>query len=214
MVHVRGSRGLWAERPSAAGAIVLGLALLLAAVACSGPAESRVAATSDVTHAVLAPESASETAGQPPVVPEAVPGSGVPEAQQADTSAAETPVALVKGESPSVGGSVAVEETAAVAVSEKAKLPRLVDLGAGKCIPCKKMAPILEELADTHKAFFEVEFIDVWVNPDRGKEYGVRIIPTQIFYDAQGREVYRHIGFYSKEDILGRWRELGVDVGA
>ncbi len=88
----------------------------------------------------------------------------------------------------------------------------MVDLGAGKCIPCKKMAPILEELAETHKAFFSVEVIDVWVNPDEGKKHNVRIIPTQIFYDAQGRELYRHVGFYSKEEILSKWRQLGVNV--
>jgi thioredoxin 1 len=75
------------------------------------------------------------------------------------------------------------------------------------------MAPILEELAETHKAYFKVEFIDVWVNPSMAKEYNVRIIPTQVFYDAGGRELYRHIGFYSKEEILDKWRGLGVDVG-
>jgi thioredoxin 1 len=105
-------------------------------------------------------------------------------------------------------------QAAATPSPENATLPRLVDLGAGKCIPCKKMAPILEELAETHRAFFSVEVIDVWVNPDQGKKYNVRIIPTQIFYDAQGRELYRHIGFYSKEEILSKWRQLGVNVGS
>ena len=75
------------------------------------------------------------------------------------------------------------------------------------------MAPILEELAETHKAYFTVEFIDVWVNPSMAKEYNVRIIPTQVFYDAGGRELYRHIGFYSKEEILDKWRGFGIDVG-
>jgi thioredoxin 1 len=101
----------------------------------------------------------------------------------------------------------------AAAGSESVRLPRLVDLGAGKCIPCKKMAPILEALAETHKAYFTVEFIDVWVNPSMAKEYNVRIIPTQIFYSAAGRELYRHVGFYSREEILTKWRGLGVDVG-
>src|ERR1035441_5070649 len=54
----------------------------------------------------------------------------------------------------------------------RAALTRLVDLGAGKCIPCKKMAPILEELKQEYAGRIEVEFIDVWKNPDAGKAYG------------------------------------------
>ena len=67
----------------------------------------------------------------------------------------------------------------------KAALPRLVDLGAGKCIPCKKMAPILEELKKEYAGRMEVEFIDVWKNPDAGKAYGIEMIPTQIFLRRQ-----------------------------
>ena len=93
----------------------------------------------------------------------------------------------------------------------KAAVPRLVDLGAGKCIPCKKMAPILEELKKEYAGRMEVEFIDVWKNPDAGKAYGIEMIPTQIFYDASGTELFRHTGFFGKEDILGKWKELGVE---
>ena len=91
-------------------------------------------------------------------------------------------------------------------------LPRLVDLGASKCIPCKMMAPILEELKEEYAGRMKVEFIDVWENPGAGTEYGIRLIPTQIFYDASGKERFRHEGFYSKEDILGKWKELGINV--
>ena len=91
-------------------------------------------------------------------------------------------------------------------------LPRLVDLGADKCIPCKQMAPILEELKTAYAGQLEVEFIDVWKNPDAGSQYGIRVIPTQIFYDAQGNELFRHEGFFGKEDMLAKWQELGVDL--
>lgn len=91
-------------------------------------------------------------------------------------------------------------------------LPRLVDLGAGKCIPCKLMAPILEELKTEYTGRLQVDFYDVWKNPDPAKEYGIKIIPTQIFFDASGRELFRHEGFFSKEDILAKWKELGIDV--
>jgi thioredoxin 1 len=92
------------------------------------------------------------------------------------------------------------------------KLPRLLDLGADKCIPCKKMAPILSELKSNYVGQLAVEFIDVWKNPDAAKPYKVRLIPTQIFYDAQGKELFRHEGFYGKADILAKWKELGVEL--
>jgi len=93
-----------------------------------------------------------------------------------------------------------------------APLPRLVDLGADKCIPCKMMAPILKELKTEYAAVFNVEFIDVWKNPDAGQKYGIRVIPTQIFYDASGKELYRHEGFFAKEDILAKWKEFGIEL--
>ena len=96
---------------------------------------------------------------------------------------------------------------------ERAKtLPRLVDLGAGKCIPCKQMKPILDELTRDYAAQFETVFIDVWENRKEGTRYGIRIIPTQIFFTADGRERFRHEGFMAKKDILAKWRELGVEL--
>jgi thioredoxin 1 len=95
-----------------------------------------------------------------------------------------------------------------------AALPRLVDLGADKCIPCKMMAPILDELASEYKGQMEVVFIDVWKNREEGQKYGIRAIPTQIFYSAEGREVFRHTGFFPKEEILAKWKELGVELKA
>ena len=89
-------------------------------------------------------------------------------------------------------------------------LPKLLDLGAGKCVPCKMMAPILEDLKKECAEKFVTEFIDVWQNEDAAKKYGVETIPTQIFFDASGKELFRHTGFYSKEAILAKWKELGV----
>ena len=93
-------------------------------------------------------------------------------------------------------------------------IPKLVDLGADKCIPCKAMAPILKELKQEYAGKMDVQFIDVWKDPDAGTEYGIQIIPTQIFYDASGKELFRHTGFYGKEDILGKWKDLGIELGA
>ena len=96
----------------------------------------------------------------------------------------------------------------------KAALPRLVDLGADKCIPCRMMAPVLKDLQKEYEGRMEVEFIDVWKNPAAGKAYKINLIPTQIFFDATGKELFRHEGFFSKQDILAKWKELGVEFTA
>jgi thioredoxin 1 len=90
--------------------------------------------------------------------------------------------------------------------------PKLVDLGAGKCIPCKAMAPILEKLRADYTGRLEVGFIDVWQQPDEAQRYRIQMIPTQIFYAADGRELARHEGFMSREDILAQWKALGVEL--
>jgi thioredoxin 1 len=92
------------------------------------------------------------------------------------------------------------------------KLPRLVDLGADKCIPCKMMAPILEEMKKQYAGKLDVEFIDVWKNKEAADTYNINLIPTQIFFDDAGKERFRHEGFFSKEDILAKWKEFGVDL--
>ena len=139
------------------------------------------------------------------------------------TVAAAVTLKQNKGKAPAESNAVTVttgtnapaENTGDLAVAvANAKLPKLLDLGAGKCIPCKMMAPILEDLKKEYAGRMNVEFIDVWQNPDAGKQYGIEMIPTQIFYDAEGKELFRHTGFFAKEDILGKWKELGVDVTA
>jgi len=84
-----------------------------------------------------------------------------------------------------------IDSSKAVQIAGK-ELPVLVDLGADKCIPCKKMAPILEELKSEYEGRLIVDFIDVWKNPDEAPKYGVKLIPTQIFFDASGKELFRH----------------------
>jgi len=91
-------------------------------------------------------------------------------------------------------------------------MPRLVDVGAKTCIPCKLMAPILEELKTEYAGRLQVDFLDVSINPEFAGQYEVTIIPTQIFFDASGKELFRHEGFLSKEDILAKWKELGVEL--
>ena len=107
---------------------------------------------------------------------------------------------------------VAALWAAGIWAAEPAKLPKLIDLGADKCIPCKMMAPILKELKTEYAGRMDVEFIDVWKNPAAGEQYKIEMIPTQIFFDAASKELFRHVGFFGKEDILAKWKELGVEL--
>ena len=91
-------------------------------------------------------------------------------------------------------------------------IPLLLDLGATKCIPCKMMAPILKELREEYRGRFEVVFIDIWENKEAISRYNVRVIPTQIFFNAGGKELFRHQGFYSKEQIIAKWKEFGINL--
>jgi thioredoxin 1 len=91
-------------------------------------------------------------------------------------------------------------------------LPLLVDVGADKCIPCIRMAPILDGLKKEYAGVLEVKFVDVWKYPDEAKKYRIMGIPTQIFYDASGKELRRNFGFISKEEILQTFEDLGIPL--
>jgi len=88
--------------------------------------------------------------------------------------------------------------------------PTIIDLGARTCIPCKKMAPILEELAGSYRGKANVLFIDVREDGAAGKRFGIQMIPTQIFFDAKGKEVSRHIGFMDRPDIIKGLQAAGL----
>ncbi|MBW1607198.1 MAG: thioredoxin family protein [Deltaproteobacteria bacterium] len=86
----------------------------------------------------------------------------------------------------------------------------LIDLGAKKCIPCKMMAPILEKMEKVYKGKAAVVFIDVWEHREQAQRFRIRAIPTQIFYDKNGKEVYRHVGFLAEKDIVAQLEKMGV----
>lgn len=88
--------------------------------------------------------------------------------------------------------------------------PTLVDFGARSCIPCKKMAPILEQLEKEYRGRANVIFVDVWQDRSIGGRYRVQMIPTQIFFDAKGNEAGRHIGFLDRQPIIDSFQKLGV----
>ena len=88
--------------------------------------------------------------------------------------------------------------------------PSVIDLGARTCIPCKKMAPILEGLSKEYQGKANVLFIDVREDSAAADRFKIRMIPTQIFFDAKGKEVNRHIGFMDKADILKELKAAGL----
>ena len=146
---------------------------------------------------------------------QSVPASIAPVTKEANPVSLPSPVQdISKSEKKlSAQNNVAkVKENPASAPTQK--LPRLIDLGAKTCIPCKMMAPILEELRNEYKGKLQVEFIDVWEDRSAGDQYVIRVIPTQIFFDPSGKELFRHVGFISKEDILAKWKELGFNLTA
>lgn len=88
--------------------------------------------------------------------------------------------------------------------------PTVIDLGARTCIPCKKMAPILESLSGEYRGRANVLFIDVWEDKVSAQNFRVQMIPTQIFFNTQGKEVKRHMGFLDKPDILRELKAAGL----
>ncbi|MBF0474617.1 MAG: thioredoxin fold domain-containing protein [Deltaproteobacteria bacterium] len=86
----------------------------------------------------------------------------------------------------------------------------MVDLGATSCIPCKMMAPILEKLEKSYQGKAAIIFIDVWKNRDQAAKFGIRAIPTQIFFDKNGQEAFRHVGFMDENAIVQQLSQMGV----
>jgi thioredoxin 1 len=92
-------------------------------------------------------------------------------------------------------------------------LPKLVEIGAGKCAACKEMKPVIDALQQDFAHRLHVQMIDVFEESEKAADYEWRIIPCQIFLAPDGRELWRHEGFLSREDILARWNELGYPLG-
>jgi thioredoxin 1 len=86
----------------------------------------------------------------------------------------------------------------------------MIDLGAKKCIPCKMMAPIMEKMEKVYKGKAVIAFIDVWEHREPVNRFGIRAIPTQIFFDKNGKEVYRHEGFLAEKNIIEQLEKMGV----
>ena len=85
-----------------------------------------------------------------------------------------------------------------------------IELGADKCIPCKAMQPVMREIAQKYKGTIQVVFYDVWKTPKYAKDYGIQLIPTQVFIDKNGDEIFRHVGFFAKDGIIKMLKEKNI----
>jgi thioredoxin 1 len=91
-------------------------------------------------------------------------------------------------------------------------LVTFVELGSVGCIPCKMMQPVMEEIKKEYAGKVEVVFYDVWTEEGKpyAEKYGIRLIPTQVFLDKDGKEFFRHEGFFPKEEIVKILGQQGV----
>lgn len=87
----------------------------------------------------------------------------------------------------------------------------MIDLGADKCVPCKMMAPIMAKIEKAYEGKAAIVFIDVWKHNEQARRFGIRAIPTQIFYSEAGKEVYRHVGFMDEKAIINQLKKMGIE---
>lgn len=91
-------------------------------------------------------------------------------------------------------------------------LVTFVEIGAASCIPCKAMQPIMKEVAEEYKGQVKVVFHDVWTKTGKqdAEKYKIRVIPTQVFLDIEGKEYFRHEGYFPKEELVKVLKIQGV----
>ncbi|MBU3955703.1 thioredoxin family protein [bacterium] len=105
------------------------------------------------------------------------------------------------------------EETVKKSAEQKKVKATFIELGSVGCMPCKMMAPIVEEIKNEYAGQVEVIFYDVWTPEGKpyGDKYKIRAIPTQVFLDSNGEEYFRHEGYFPKKEILKELKKMGVE---
>ena len=95
--------------------------------------------------------------------------------------------------------------------NNKAKIT-FVELGSVNCIPCKAMQPVIKSVEEKYGDQIKIIFYDVW-KPDQKKyaqEYKIKLIPTQVFLDKDGKEIFRHEGFFPEKEIDKLLQNFGL----
>ena len=88
--------------------------------------------------------------------------------------------------------------------------PTLVDFGANSCVPCRQLRPVLKDVRNEYSGKAEILVIDVYKYQDLAKEHKIMLIPTLVFFDAKGKEAFRHMGVLDKDKIVAKLKEIGM----
>ncbi|HOT75486.1 MAG TPA: thioredoxin family protein [Candidatus Wallbacteria bacterium] len=111
---------------------------------------------------------------------------------------------------------IATSETGLAAATAEAAVAgakiSLYEFGAGKCVQCKNMKPIIEGLQKELEGKVEVKMFDVGADKEITEKHKIMLIPCQVFLDGEGKELFRHEGFYEKEEIVNKLKELGAKL--
>lgn len=101
-------------------------------------------------------------------------------------------------------GKKVINETNQIPATEQQSNAKIifVELGSVNCIPCRQMQPVMRSIEEKYGEQVKVVFHDVWKDKKPAQDYGIQLIPTQVFLDENGKEFFRHEGFYSEEEII------------
>ena len=108
--------------------------------------------------------------------------------------------------------STKTDETATSTAAAENILVTFVELGSVRCIPCKLMQPVMKDIEKDYAGQVKVVFYDVWTPEGEpfGQTYKIRVIPTQVFLDKDGKEYFRHEGFFPKDELVKILKQKGV----
>jgi thioredoxin 1 len=113
-----------------------------------------------------------------------------------------------------VSEGIEIKESYLKEMVEKARMsgkPTMVEFGATGCIPCEMMQPILDNIRKKYPDKLNVVLVHVRENQILGARFGIQAIPVQLFFDKNGKEVFRHVGFYAEAEVLKQLAKLGVE---
>lgn len=188
---------------------VVGVLQLKNGKSAEGPA---LAAPGESAAVLPAPPPPAAAAPVPPPAavlgPEPAPAASPARSQPAPVLGPEPAPAAAA--TPAAKPPVPAEKPPAPAAERPKVLPRMLELGSVNCIPCKMMVPVMDALRQEYGDKLKVEFVDIMQDQAVAEKYRIQSIPTQILFDREGQEVFRHLGFWPKEEIVAKFKELGL----
>lgn len=96
--------------------------------------------------------------------------------------------------------------------SNSAAIVKFIEVGSDKCVPCKQMKEVTANITAKYKEQLDFEMIDINKEKDAASKYGVQLIPTQIFYNKDGKEFFRHVGYFPEEKIDSLLQANGLKI--